>query len=126
MRLKDGEDSLEVGGFGGAKRCANFGGVMRVVVDDRDAVARLHLESPIDAAKIFEGGGNDGRFHSAHVGDSSRNERSLSSASSTKKSPLPKRALLPIVFRIPPTTTVGSSPARSRIVASIDVVVVFP
>src|SRR5262249_3642192 len=35
-------------------------------------------------------------------------------------------ALLPIVFKSPPTTIVGSKPALSRTVAIIDVVVVFP
>ena len=67
MRLKDREDPLEVRGFRSAKRCSNFGGMMRVVIDDRDAVARLHLESPVDASKIFQGAGNGRRFDAAHV-----------------------------------------------------------
>src|SRR5574342_425941 len=62
----------------------------------------------------------------AIVGESRRKEPSLSSASRTMYSPFPSRALLPIVFNNPPTTTVGSYPARSRIVAIIEVVVVFP
>jgi hypothetical protein len=62
----------------------------------------------------------------AIVGESSRKDPSLSSASRTIYSPFPSRALLPMVFNRPPTTTVGSNPARSRIVAIMDVVVVFP
>jgi len=39
---------------------------------------------------------------------------------------LPSRALLPKALSRPPITAVGSSPARSRTSATIDVVVVFP
>src|SRR5688572_10450220 len=59
-------------------------------------------------------------------GQSIRNERSLSSASATMYSLSPSRALLPNALRRPPMTAVGSSPARSRVCAIIDVVVVFP
>ena len=62
----------------------------------------------------------------ATVGVSRRNERSLSSASTTMYSPLPRRALLPKAESLPPMTAVGSSPARSSTRATIDVVVVFP
>ena len=62
----------------------------------------------------------------AIVGDSLRNERSLSSASTTMYSPRPSRALLPKALSRPPITAVGSSPARSSISATIDVVVVLP
>ena len=59
-------------------------------------------------------------------GDSFRNERSLSSASTTMYSPLPSRALLPNALSRPPMTAVGSSPARSSTSAAIEVVVVLP
>ena len=62
----------------------------------------------------------------AIVGNSFRNDRSLSSASATMYSPLPSRALLPKALTRPPMTAVGSSPARSSTNAIIDVVVVFP
>ena len=59
-------------------------------------------------------------------GDSFRNERSLSSASTTMYSPRPSRALLPNALSRPPMTAVGSSPARSSTSAAIEVVVVLP
>ena len=59
-------------------------------------------------------------------GDSLRNERSLSSASTTMYSPRPSRALLPNALNRPPITAVGSSPARSSTIAIIDVVLVLP
>jgi hypothetical protein len=62
----------------------------------------------------------------ATVGDSFRNERSDSSASATMKSPRPRRAPEPSTPSRPPTTTVGSRPPLSRIIATIDVVVVLP
>ena len=43
-----------------------FGGMVRIVVDHGDAVAALDLESPIDALKVLESRGNDGRLD-AHV-----------------------------------------------------------
>ena len=57
-------------------------------------------------------------------GDSLRNDRSLSSASTTMHSPRPSRALLPKALSRPPITAVGSRPARSSTSAAIDVVVV--
>ncbi len=62
----------------------------------------------------------------AIVGVSRRNDRSLSSASTTMYSPRPRRALLPKAESLPPMTAVGSSPARSSTSATIDVVVVLP
>src|SRR5207249_4772137 len=62
----------------------------------------------------------------AIVGNSFRNDRSLSSASATISSPRPSRALLPNALSRPPMTAVGSRPARSSTSAIIDVVVVFP
>src|SRR5437588_223511 len=62
----------------------------------------------------------------AIVGNSFRNDRSLSSASATMNSPLPSRALLPKALSRPPITAVGSSPHRSSTSAIIDVVVVLP
>ena len=63
----------------------------------------------------------------ARIGASFRKEPSLSSDSTTRKSLWPTRAFEPpIVPTRPPTTTVGSSPAKFRIVAIIDVVVVLP
>ncbi len=59
-------------------------------------------------------------------GESFKNDRSLSSASTTISGPAPRRALLPNALRRPPMTAVGSSPARSSIHATIDVVVVLP
>ena len=60
------------------------------------------------------------------AGESSRNVPSLSSASATKRSPRPSRALLPRAWTLPPITTVGSSRARARIAAMSEVVVVLP
>ena len=62
----------------------------------------------------------------ATVGNSFKNDRSLSSASATISSPLPRRALLPNALSRPPITAVGSRPARSSTSAIIDVVVVLP
>src|SRR6185503_19123125 len=62
----------------------------------------------------------------ATVGYSTRNDRSLSSASATRYSPRPSRALLPKAESRPPITAVGSTPARSSTTAIIDVVVVLP
>ena len=55
-----------------------------------------------------------------------RNDRSLSSASTTMNGPLPRRALPPRAPTTPPMTAVGSSPAASRTSATMDVVVVLP
>ena len=62
----------------------------------------------------------------AIVGVSRRNEPSLSSASATSRSPAPSRALEPSAAILPPTTTVGSSPAARSTVATSEVVVVLP
>ena len=59
-------------------------------------------------------------------GHSTRNERSLSSASATMYWPRPSRALLPKALRRPPMTAVGSRPALSSTSAIIEVVVVLP
>ena len=47
----------------------------------------------------------------AIVGERSRKVPSLSSASATRSSPWPSRAFEPSARSLPPTTTVGSSPA---------------
>src|SRR3990172_8562621 len=47
----------------------------------------------------------------ATVGESFRNDPSLSSASATRKSPDPSLALEPRLLSFPPTTAVGSHPA---------------
>ena len=62
----------------------------------------------------------------AIVGLKCRNEPSDSSLSVTNQVPAPARALLPVSMRIPPTATVGSRPASSKMAASIAVVVVLP
>ena len=62
----------------------------------------------------------------AMVGESLRNEPSLSSASATRKSPCPNLALLPVALSFPPITTVGSRPLLAITVAINEVVVVFP
>ncbi len=62
----------------------------------------------------------------AIVGVSRRNEPSLSSASATRRSPAPRRALEPSAAIFPPTTTVGSRPAARSTVATSEVVVVLP
>ena len=62
----------------------------------------------------------------AMVGVSRKNEPSLSSASATSRSPAPSRALEPSAAILPPTTTVGSSPAARSTVATSEVVVVLP
>ena len=60
------------------------------------------------------------------IGDSFKNERSLSSASATRYCDFPRRAFEPIASTRPPTTTVGSSPPAASTAATIDVVVVLP
>jgi len=62
----------------------------------------------------------------ARMGDSLRNERSLSSASATRYCELPRRAFEPRASTRPPTTTVGSRPPAARTEATMDVVVVLP
>ena len=62
----------------------------------------------------------------AIVGESFKNEPSLSSASATRYSPCPSLALLPMPFNLPPITTVGSNPPDASRLAIKDVVVVFP
>ncbi len=62
----------------------------------------------------------------AMVGVSRRNDPSLSSASATNKSPAPSRAFEPSAAILPPTTTVGSTPAARSTVATSEVVVVLP
>ena len=60
------------------------------------------------------------------IGVRCRNEASDSSASATMYSPLPKRALVPAAFSLPPITKVGSNPAAPRMDAVRLVVVVLP
>ena len=62
----------------------------------------------------------------ARMGESFRNERSLSSASATRYCERPRRAFEPIASTRPPTTTVGSSPPAASTAATIEVVVVLP
>ena len=62
----------------------------------------------------------------AMVGVSFRKEPSDSSASATRYSPWPSRALEPKLVTRPPTTTVGSSRASARTAPIMDVVVVLP
>ena len=50
----------------------------------------------------------------ATTGVSSRKERSYSSASATRKSPLPRRAFVPRMRTRPPTTIVGSKPGLGQ------------
>ena len=60
------------------------------------------------------------------VGESLRNDPSDSSASATRNSPWPSRALVPSPCTRPPTTTVGSKPPAPSTAATIEVVVVLP
>src|SRR5574343_996970 len=60
------------------------------------------------------------------TGDRNRKEASDSSASATRKSPLPRRALAPAAFRRPPITKVGSMPPSARMLGTRLVVVVLP
>jgi hypothetical protein len=60
------------------------------------------------------------------TGESNRNDASDSSASATRKSPDPRRALAPAALRRPPMTKVGSMPPSARIDATRLVVVVLP
>ena len=62
----------------------------------------------------------------ATVGASRRKDPSLSSASATRYSPRPRRALLPRLFTRPPTIVVGSRPPSDSTAATSEVVVVFP
>jgi hypothetical protein len=54
------------------------------------------------------------------------NDASLSSASATRNSPAPRRALLAALFSRPPMTNVGSVPPSARMLAIRLVVVVLP
>src|SRR6185436_17191589 len=60
------------------------------------------------------------------VGESLRKLPSDSSASATRNSPCPRRALAPRPCTRPPTTTVGSRPPASSTAATMEVVVVLP
>src|SRR5574343_923904 len=60
------------------------------------------------------------------TGERNRKEASDSSASATRKSPLPSRALEPAAFRRPPMTKVGSMPPSARMLVTRLVVVVLP
>jgi len=62
----------------------------------------------------------------ATVGKSWRKEPSLSSASATRNSLCPRRALLSKMFNRPPTTAVGSTPAWCSSTAIMEVVLVLP
>ncbi len=62
----------------------------------------------------------------ATTGCSTRNEASDSSASATRNSPLPRRALTPADSSRPPMTNVGSSPPSASTLAIRLVVVVLP
>ena len=62
----------------------------------------------------------------AMAGESLRKLPSLSSASATRRSPPPSLALAPMLFSLPPVTTVGSMPAAPSMDAMSEVVVVFP
>src|SRR5437660_9638355 len=64
MRLKDRKDLVEISRFCCAKGCADLRRVMSVIVDDRYAVTRLHLESPVDAAETFEAARDERRLDS--------------------------------------------------------------
>jgi hypothetical protein len=60
------------------------------------------------------------------TGDRNRKDASDSSASATRKSPAPSRALAPAEFSLPPMTKVGSSLPSARQLAISEVVVVLP
>ena len=62
----------------------------------------------------------------AMVGASLRNEPSDSSASATRNSPWPSRALEPRWLTRPPTTIVGSRRPSASTAPTIEVVVVLP
>ena len=62
----------------------------------------------------------------AMAGENFKKEPSLSSASATMKSPWPSTALVPMLFSLPPMTTVGSRPPSARTEATMEVVVVLP
>src|SRR5215471_18965417 len=66
MRLKYREDPVEISAFRCAQRRANLRRMVRIVVNDGDAVARLDLKSTIDTMKTFQSGGDHMRFD-AHV-----------------------------------------------------------
>ena len=56
MRLKDREDTPEIAKLRGGQRGANFGGVVAVIVDHRDAAGlAAHLETAIDAGVAGDG-----------------------------------------------------------------------
>src|SRR5262245_7828935 len=76
MRLKNDEDSPEFARPGRAQGGADLGRVMGIIVDNRDAVAMFNLESPFNALKAFQRGGNDGRLD-VHVARSRKSGRGV-------------------------------------------------
>ena len=66
VRLKDGKNPAKLPDFAAAQRRADFGGMMRIVVDDGDSVAALDLKSPIHSLKVRQSRGDDSRID-AHV-----------------------------------------------------------
>ena len=62
----------------------------------------------------------------ARIGDRFRNDASDSSASTTMKSPAPRRECASALISLPPMTKVGSTPASASTLVTSDVVVVLP
>ena len=104
----------------------------RVVAARHDLAAPLHErgERRLDLRRASRDRSRRGRPRR-----SSRCRSPRAAGGTTRRSRPPRRrtdrppralAPLPISLRSPPTTKVGSSPARSRITASIEVVVVLP
>ncbi len=56
VRLEQNVNALEAAGPRGRQRGANFGGMVAVIVDHRDAALRAaHLKAPVDAGEIAPG-----------------------------------------------------------------------
>src|SRR5215469_7486520 len=72
MRLKYSKDTLEVAALCSAQRCGNLGRMMRVIVDDSYAGARLDLEPPVDPLETGKSRSDDARFDTHIAGSGKR------------------------------------------------------
>ena len=88
VRLKDGKDAFEIAALRGAERRADLRRVMRIVVDDGDAVARFDLEPAVDALESFKAAAIDAGVdvHIARRGESGRSIQNVVHAGNTQSS----------------------------------------
>src|SRR6516225_2984332 len=76
MGLKHGENPAKIPCFGGAERCPDFRRVMRIIIDDGYAVARLHLKPAVHAAKPLKPACNEAGVHT-HIASRSKSRRGV-------------------------------------------------